>query len=293
MAEPPSVLYAVCLEYTCDWRKVDLGLKCWRWSRANDNELIFWELRRFVHALFHGEQKHVLPSRLILRLMTEWAKLFRSRGWFWDDVFVESSQRCRATEGAVKIQVRAEFAVQTKAALAILVQGVVLRHRKRARATARPMLCGFLKCSCTVESLSAGGGTPEYHVDACDAHRRLGMDRSIFVDLVETLSLAIERDCASAMKKEPPVLTPVSTGKARLRLCEDMKRKYTHTLVMQRKLATGADLLRTNDDQQMARTLYSTWVRQRMRPIQWRHVVTRRRRGQGRPHWHRRPQSLG
>ena len=44
-----------------------------------------------------------------------------------------------------------------------------------------------------------------------------------------------------------------------------MKRKYTHTLVMQWKLATGADLLRTNDDSQMARTLYAKWVRQRMR----------------------------
>ena len=41
MAEPPSVLYAVCLEHTCDGRKVDLGLKCWRRGRADDNELTF------------------------------------------------------------------------------------------------------------------------------------------------------------------------------------------------------------------------------------------------------------
>ena len=83
-------------------------------------------------------------ARGMQRSGTEWAKLFRSLGWFWDDVFTESRQRCRAIEGAVQIQVRAEFAVQTKAALAILVQWVVLRHRKRARTTARAMLCGFL-----------------------------------------------------------------------------------------------------------------------------------------------------
>ena len=53
--------------------------------------------------------------------------------------------------------------------------------------------------------------------------------RSIFVDFVESSSLAVERDCASAMKKDPTVLPPLSSGKARLRLCEDMKRKYTHT----------------------------------------------------------------
>ena len=44
-----------------------------------------------------------------------------------------------------------------------------------------------------------------------------------------------------------------------------MKRKYTHTVVMQRRLATGADLLRANDDSKMARTMYSKCVRQRMR----------------------------
>ena len=38
------------------------------------------------------------------------------------------------------------------------------------------------------------------------------------------------RDCASAVKNKPTVLPPLSSGKARLRLCEDMKRKYTHTL---------------------------------------------------------------
>ena len=103
MAEPPSVLHAVCLEHTCDGRKVDLGLKCWRWGRVDDNGLTFWELRRFVHALFRLEQKHVLPSRLIKRLR---AKMFRSIGWFWDDVFIETSQRCRATKGAVKGRVR-------------------------------------------------------------------------------------------------------------------------------------------------------------------------------------------
>ena len=303
MAEPPSVLCAVCLDHTSDGRKVDLGLKCWRWGRADDNELTFWVLRRFVHALFRWEQKHVLPSRVIKRSRTEWANLFRSRVWFWDDVFTESSQRCRAIEGAVQIQV---FAVQTKAALAILVQWVVLRHRKRARTTARAMLCGFLKCCCTVESIASLSfqplvlaasthcqAAPTYNVRcAClnDSLAKLGrlqqMEahpnitamlvtlfedrtclsvRSIFVNFVESLSLAMERDCASAMKKDPMVLPPLSSGKARLRLCEDMKRKYTHTLVMQRKLATGADLLRTNDGPQMARTLYAKWVRQRMR----------------------------
>ena len=83
---------------------------------ADDNVLSFWELRRFVHATSS----------------------------------IESSQRCRATDIAVKIQVRTEFALQTKAALAILVQWVVLRREKRARA----MLCGFLKCCCTVESIA-------------------------------------------------------------------------------------------------------------------------------------------
>ena len=73
-------------------------------------------------------------------------------GWFWDDVFMESATV--PTEGAVKIQVRAEFTVQTKAALAIPMQWVVVRHRKRARGTALTMLCGFLKCCCTVESIA-------------------------------------------------------------------------------------------------------------------------------------------
>ena len=206
-----SLSQAVCLDHTSDGRKVDLGLKCWRWGRADDNELTFWELRRFVHALCRWEQKRVLPSRVIKRSRTEWANLFRSLGWFWDDVFTECSQRCRAVEGAIQIQVRAEFAVQTKAALAILVQWVVLRHRNRARTTARAMLCGFLKmllhgreyrksflptmgarCQHTLpdstdvqgemrvperfvgeaRSLAADGGTPEYHGDACDAPRR-------------------------------------------------------------------------------------------------------------------------
>ena len=155
MAEPPSVLHAVCLDHTSDGRKVDLGLKCWRWGRVDDNELTFWELRRFVHAFFRWEQKHVLPSRVIKRSRSEWAILFRSLGWFWDDVFIECSERCRAIEGAVQIQVRAEFAVQRKAALAILVQWVVLRHRKRARTTARACSAAFPKCCCTVESISS------------------------------------------------------------------------------------------------------------------------------------------
>ena len=97
------------------------------------------------------------------------------------------------------------------------------------------------------QSFAADGCTPEYDGDAFDALRRpemLGV-RSIFVDSVESLTLAMERSCVSAMKKDPTVVPPLSNGKARLRLCEDMKRKYTHTLVMQRKLATGADLLRT------------------------------------------------
>ena len=229
-----TVLYAVRLEHNCDGRKVDLGLKCWRWGRADDNELTFWELRLFVHALFRWEQKHVLPSRVIKRSRTEWANLFRSLGWFWDDVFIESSQHCRAIEGAVQIQVRAEFAVQTKAALAILVQWVVLRHRKRARTTARAMLCGILKCCCTVESIACRSfqawvlaasthcqTAPTYNgkcaclkdllarlnrVQQMEAHPKITAMlatlfedreclavRSIFVDLVESLSLAVER----------------------------------------------------------------------------------------------------
>ena len=201
----------------------------------------------------------MLPSR----------KLFRSVGWFWDDVSIESSQRCRATEGAVQNQVRAEFAVQTKVALAILVQWVVLRHRKRARTTARAMLCGFLKYCYTVESIASLSFQPwvldasthcqtaptyngkcaclndllaklsrlqqmEAHPNITALHVTLFEDReclavrSIFVDFVESVSLATERDCASGMKKDPTVLLPLSSGKARLRLCEDMKRKYTH-----------------------------------------------------------------
>ena len=142
--------------------------------------------------------------------MTEWANLFRSVVWFWDDVFIESSQRCRAIEGAVQIQVRAEFAVQTKAALAILVQWVVLRPRKSAHHSAghdlrlsKMLLHGqeyrksfFLtmgaRCQHTLpdstdvqremrvperfageaQSRAADGGTHEYHGDACDALRR-------------------------------------------------------------------------------------------------------------------------
>ena len=61
MAEPLSVLHAVCLEHTSDGRKVDIGLKCWRWSRADDNDLTLLEHRQFVHALFRWERKHVLP----------------------------------------------------------------------------------------------------------------------------------------------------------------------------------------------------------------------------------------
>ena len=132
-------------------------------------------------------------------------------GEFVPQPWVVLGRRLHREQGAVQIQVRAEFAVQTKAALAILVQWVVLRHRRRARTTARAMLCGFLKCCCTVESiaslsfqpwvlaasthcqtaptcngrcaclkrfvgearsLAADRGTPEYHGDACDALRR-------------------------------------------------------------------------------------------------------------------------
>ena len=105
MAEPLSVLYAVCLEHTCDGRKVDLGLNCWRWGRADDDELTFWELRRFVHALFHWEQKHVLPSRWIKRLRTEWAKLFCGLWWFWgDEPVLKCNRGCHqdSCEGRVR-----------------------------------------------------------------------------------------------------------------------------------------------------------------------------------------------
>ena len=141
---------------------------------------------------------------------TEWANLFRSLGWFWDDDFIESSQRCRAIEGAVQIQVRAEFAVHTKAALAILAKWVVLRRRKRAHHSAgnalrlsemllhgreyRKSLLPTMGACCQhtltgstdvlwemrvperfageAQSFAADGCTPEYDGDASGALRR-------------------------------------------------------------------------------------------------------------------------
>ena len=156
MAEPPSVLYAVCLDHTPDGRKVDLGLKCWRWSRAEDNELTFWELRRFVHALFRWEQKHVA--------ITSDKNARGQNGRICSAALGGSGTRLRREQPALPCNrgcrpVRPELAVrqmrplqfwysgsccaQTKAALAILVQWVVLRHRKRAAPQRGPCSAAF------------------------------------------------------------------------------------------------------------------------------------------------------